>query len=73
MSHHLPPTGIITTISTVVSLATTVIFGVWGVLSYKAAVNGNRIASLALQQAVMQNQLALLSWCDGVKVRMERS
>ena len=53
----------------IVSLAATVTFGIWGVLSYKATFRGNQLASLALQQAVISNQLTLLSWCEGVTVR----
>ena len=58
-------------IPTIVSFTATVVFGIWSVLSYKAIVKGNHIASLSLQQAVIQNQLALLNWCESVEVSTE--
>jgi hypothetical protein len=63
MSHYLTVQDILSGGVQVISLFTTIIFGVWAIRSYEAALKANSIAKDALHQGGTSNQLALLAIC----------
>jgi hypothetical protein len=51
-----------------ISVIAALIFGVWAIKSFDAALDANSLATNALQQTLIANQLALLSICASDQV-----
>ncbi|PVF92665.1 hypothetical protein CPB86DRAFT_819427 [Serendipita vermifera] len=68
--HFLTTKAIFSTGLELISLITAIIFGIWAIRSYDAAVKANQMSeegikqnTLALKQSLIANQLALLALC----------